>query len=465
MRTPLHQLMIQHANSHQPVCHDGNALVSWNTFVARVSSLTQHLKSRSETRWLVFNDNPLNFAVIFFALLHADKCIVIPPNILPGTLIELADAFDAIAIESITPANQSQAGELSALDVHAKSIDLYTSGSTGKPKRVQKTLLQLETELNVLEELWGSEMGACSIISTVPHHHIYGLLFRLLWPLSSRRVFDTVTCHNPEEIAIRHALLGDTVMVSSPAQLSRFFDLSSDSSVSDSPKIIFSSGGPLSATTAQQFHQAFGQAPIEIFGSTETGGIAWRCQSDSDAWTMLPGIHIEAVTLSQPSLAMLSSPFLPDNLATPMDDLIEMLPNHTFRLCGRADKVVKIEQKRLSLTDMEITLSDHLWVASAVGLVISARRESVAIVATLTADGAQTLATLGRNEFIKQLKQHLSQHFEAVLLPRYWRFVETLPVSSTGKVTQQSLHALFKQHASPHDAAQSITVEVSHATT
>lgn len=465
MRIPLHQLITQHASNQQPVCHDGKALVAWNTFVARVVALAHHLKSRSEVRWLVFHEHPLDFAVIFFALLHAEKCVVIPPNTLPGTLAELAEAYDAIATESISPISPSQTGELSVLDTHASNIDLYTSGSTGKPKRIQKTLLQLDTELNILEGVWGDEIGASSIISTVPHHHIYGLLFRLLWPLSAGRVFDSVTCHSPEDIANRVATLGNTILVSSPAQLSRFFDLASATSVNRCPKFIFSSGGPLLASTAKQFHQAFGQAPTEIFGSTETGGVAWRCQSNGDTWTTLPGIHIQTETLSQPGLATLTSPFLLNNVPMPMDDLIEMLPNRTFRLCGRVDKVVKVEQKRLSLTEMETTLNSHDWIANAIAFVISGRRDSVAVVATLTTHGAQTLPSLGRNSFIKQLKQHLSQYFDAVLLPRYWRFVETLPVNSTGKVTQQSLHALFKSDDIHDDAVNQSAVEVSHVIT
>ena len=50
--------------------------------------------------------------------------------------------------------------------------------------------------------------------------------------------------------------------------------------------VIFSSGGPLSRETALQIAEVCGQAPIEVLGSTETGGIAFRQQ------TLWPGLAL-----------------------------------------------------------------------------------------------------------------------------------------------------------------------------
>jgi acyl-coenzyme A synthetase/AMP-(fatty) acid ligase len=40
-----------------------------------------------------------------------------------------------------------------------------------------------------------------------------------------------------------------------------------------------------------------------------------------------------------------------------MDDGIELMPDGRFRLLGRLDRVVKIEEKRLSLPEMEARLA------------------------------------------------------------------------------------------------------------
>ncbi len=41
-------------------------------------------------------------------------------------------------------------------------------------------------------------------------------------------------------------------------------------------RAIFSSGGPLPFEVAQESKRLLGPVPIEVYGSSETGGIAWR---------------------------------------------------------------------------------------------------------------------------------------------------------------------------------------------
>ena len=54
-------------------------------------------------------------------------------------------------------------------------------------------------------------------------------------------------------------------------------------------RAIFSSGGPLLPESSQQAHALLGQSPTEVYGSSETGGVAWRQRArDGDAWTARP---------------------------------------------------------------------------------------------------------------------------------------------------------------------------------
>ena len=73
---------------------------------------------------------------------------------------------------------------------------------------MRKYLAQFETEVAAQEALWGPALGEAAIVATSPHQHIYGLLFRLFWPLAAGRPFDAVTCAQPEELRQRLALLG-----------------------------------------------------------------------------------------------------------------------------------------------------------------------------------------------------------------------------------------------------------------
>jgi acyl-coenzyme A synthetase/AMP-(fatty) acid ligase len=445
----IHALLSSGRAADHPVYHDGERFVPWREFAGAVAARAARFAQRAERRWLLTSEQPHDFAISMLALLHAGKTLVVPPNTQPGTLARLAGAYDALAgpgADAQQAPHGPSAMTLAAFDPQAAHIELYTSGSAGEPKCVHKTLAQFETEVSAQESLWGAALGDAAIVATSPHQHIYGLLFRLLWPLSAGRPFDSVTCDQPDTLAQRLARLGAAracALVSSPAQLSRLPELIPLASLRPPPRIIFSSGGPLPAAAAVEFHRQLGFAPTEIFGSTETGGIAWRRQAGGetgDAWTPLPGI---AVAAAPDGALSLRSPFLAGAGAWRMDDAIEALAGGRFRLRGRLDRTVKIEDKRLSLADLEARLGEHPWVAAAAAVALAGRRQSVGAALVLNARGREQLAARGRAAVVQQLRGHLAAHFEKVLLPRRWRFPERLPFDQRGKLPQAALSALF----------------------
>ncbi|HSI38101.1 MAG TPA: AMP-binding protein [Methylotenera sp.] len=439
---PIHTLLTKGRHPQHLVCHDGESFLDWQSFSIRIIHLCAQIALRVEKRWLITNTNPLDFSIALLATLYAGKEAVIPPNTQIGTLARLKPAYDAV-IEAIPETStfppSTKLVSLPSIDPEHTVINLYTSGSTGEPKLVHKTLAQFEAEIEVLERLWGEQLGDASIVATVPHHHIYGLIFRMLWPLSAGRVFDNVTCAHPDSICERLNLFESAVLVSSPAQLTRLPELISLNTL-PRPERIFSSGGALPINTAELFYQQLGTAPTEIFGSTETGGVAWRCQSSNVAWMPLP--HV-TVTSDHDSALLLTSPFISSNVPYRMEDAIELLPDNHFRLIGRLDRIVKIEEKRLSLPDMEHQLLSHPWVSNAAVLPLTGRRQSIGAVVILNTLGREQLIKQGLRETSQQLRQHLTMCFEPVLLPRYWRFPEQLPFNERGKLTKAALTALF----------------------
>lgn len=439
---PLHSLLPQGRADDCPVCHDGLRLVLWGEFSARVSLQAGQLMARPEKRWLLASEDTQAFVINLLALLHAGKAVVIPPNTQPGTLLALAGVFDACLTEA--PADSGPPPErLAPIDPRQAVIDLYTSGSSGEAKRVRKTLAQFEAEVAILESLWGGLLGSSPIVATAPHQHIYGLLFRVLWSLSAGRVFDNVTCAHPDMLQERLATLGRAALVSSPAQLSRLPELLPLALLGPQLKVIFSSGGPLPAATARTFIQQLGEAPIEIFGSTETGGVAWRRQAageQGDVWSAFPGIE---VTCSERGALTLRSPFIESDAPWGMDDGIALLSPGRFRLLGRLDRVVKIEEKRLSLPDMEARLVMHPWVTACAVVALAGRRQSIGAVIVLSAEGRTQLESDGRRALTQTLRKHLAAYFEAVLLPRHWRVSEHLPTDARGKLVHAVLESLF----------------------
>lgn len=440
---PLHLLLVRGRCPEDLVCHDGQRFVVWREFAERVGAAIARLKDRGEARWLLAADDPLRFAIGFLALLHAGKQVVIPPNAQPGTLAGLAGVVDAQYVGDEGWACGSGAFAPEALDSQRAIIDLYTSGSTGEAKRVRKTLAQFDAEVAVLETTWGASISDSTVLATVPHQHIYGLLFRLLWPLAAGRAFDTVTCANPDTLTARLKLLGRAVLISSPAQLARLPELVTLASLEPRPAMIFSSGGPLAADTAETWFQQLGQAPVEVFGSTETGGVAWRCQAGDardERWMPFPGV---TVGRDENGALVLNSPYLPDAARHVMDDAVELSADGRFRLLGRLDRVVKIEEKRLSLPDMEARIHAHPWVRACALVPLAGRRQRLGAAVELNDDGHQQLVTEGKKALVQVLRKHLVAYFELVLLPRHWRFPERLPVNERGKIAHADLVRLF----------------------
>ncbi|MDR2506386.1 MAG: AMP-binding protein [Candidatus Accumulibacter sp.] len=404
--------------------------------------MSEALKSRRESSWLLESEDFLQFSIGMFALLYAGKHVVVPPNTRPGTLELLSSAYEARCSCLASERLPDQPALPEAIDPDEAVIDLYTSGSTGEPKKVRKTLAQFEAEAVVLESQWGHVMGESVVVSTSPHQHIYGMLFRLFWPLFAGRTFDTVTCSHPGALRERMSMFRDAALVATPAQLSRLPELVDFPGFSPKPKIIFSSGGPLPKAAALLFHDQWGSAPVEVFGSTETGGVAWRIQGrreDSDLWSPFDGITVRQ---SESGALLLISPYL-GMRPHEMEDRIEVMPGGRFRSLGRADRVVKIEEKRLSLSEMENHLDGHPWVAQAALLPLNGRRSSIGAVLVLNGEGRQRLAAEGPRAIAGLFRKFLSANYDTVLLPRYWRFLERMPLNERGKISNQALSDLF----------------------
>lgn len=317
----------------------------------------------------------------------------------------------------------------------------YTSGSTGVPKRVEKNLSRLEREAAALDSIWGGEAG--HVAATVSHQHIYGLLYRIVWPVLSGRTADDAAAEYWEDLAGRFA--GRT-LISSPAHLARLSprrDL-----YADAPGLIFSSGQLLSWQAAQACASTFGRHVIEVLGSTETGGIAWRQQMAPNApWTPLPGVGVSS---DADGALTVRSPFLQENTPQKTGDVIEPVGDGTFRLKPRGDRVVKIDGKRVSLMRVEEALAAFPEVETAAALTLESRKDALGAVVALTSLGSAALRELGSFRLSRQLRSRLSSSLEPAERPKHWRFVDAIPTDAQGKRVLSVLRAMFAP--SPLDA-------------
>lgn len=447
---PLAGLLARGRPADHPVAWIGARLVPWQDFERRVRTVHAFVARSDARQWLLACADPFDFAVALFAVWQAGRRALIPPSQQPGAIEAVAGEADARLDDATLanlPAGAADAGRtplvpFAPLDPAHCGLDLFTSGTSGDAQRIAKSLAQLDAEVATLQAQWGALPGP--VLATAPHHHIYGLLFRLLWPLAAGRPFDAGTCDVPELLLARLATLGPALLVSSPAQLARLPELVALEALRGRCSAIFSSGGPLSASVAGQYFATLGQAPVEVYGSTETGGIAWRRQEGEDLWTPLPGV---TVRFDRDGVLCLRSPFLPDAAERATGDGGVALADGRFRLTGRIDRVVKIEEKRLSLAEMESRLAAHAWVREAALAVLPARsgtRQRLGAAVVATPEGARMLEAIGRRGFGDNLRRHLAHWFDAVLLPRRWRIVPALPYNERGKLPAAAVAALFE---------------------
>ncbi len=99
---------------------------------------------------------------------------------------------------------------------------------------------------------------------------------------------------------------------------------------------------------------------------------------------------------------------------------------------------------------MERRLKGHPWVEKAVLAVIEDRspsRSFIGALIVLSRRGKENLKALGRTKASRELRDALAPSFDAVTLPRYFRFADRVPVNSQGKTARADIAGYFRQPA------------------
>lgn len=310
-------------------------------------------------------------------------------------------------------------------------LTLFSSGSTGKPVAIHKTAGQLLGEATTLASLF--KLGPeARVLSTAPSHHIYGLLVSVLVPLTSGGAFVRETPLHPTRIAELARGLGARVLCSVPPHLYGLQALSPR----ELPAMnrVFCSGARLPNELAAALRDRFDMQVTELFGSSETGGIAWKIACKGDDWLPLPGVEVSA---EDDGTLLLESPFLDPASARPHRgaDRVALVPNGRFRHLGRADGVVKMGGQRVSLLEIErrVLAIPGVTDAAVIALQDNSPRQHE-ICAAVVAPGLKA----------QDLRSALAPHLEPVTIPRRIKFVEQLPREVSGKLPRAALASLFQ---------------------
>jgi acyl-CoA synthetase (AMP-forming)/AMP-acid ligase II/3-hydroxymyristoyl/3-hydroxydecanoyl-(acyl carrier protein) dehydratase len=331
------------------------------------------------------------------------------------------------------------------LDLSRLELEFWTSGSSEEPRRFRKSARQLLSEASLIAEFWQLRAGD-RLVCTAPPHHIYGLLWGVLAPfLGGASVLSTTPRHGAAIAeAVRKA--EPLRLVSVPAQLAALLGTFEIQTPPKLPGHVVSSGAPLHAEVARGL-EAHGVFVLEVLGSTETGGIAWRRPTRSTNYVPLPGV---SVARSPDGFLVVDSLHLPEaQRPFVTSDLVEMR-GEGFEHRGRSDPIVKIGANRVSLGEIEER-------AKRLPGIVELRAVALAVADSQTHPLEIGVVAIAPGYSPQLLRTLLCVELPSELWPKRARMVDSFPVDERGKVTRASLASLFDR-PSPSRVPLAVTV-------
>ena len=429
---------------------------TWKDFLIDSAKIRKYLESKAADEYILHCEDYWYFLCTFVALLQSQKAVYLTQNITSNFMADVkkpgmefltdqnSEIDGAVSIQKIVA--DAQEPEVSyyrttpEINGETTRIFLFTSGSTGKPKAVPQRMKEFEEDNAFIISKWAKEFTERKLLTTVSQHHIYGFLFGISLPFTLGCPFRRNRVEFPEEFE----KLTDVsyILIATPAFLKRTVEV--EDSLAMKNVWIFTSGGAVSEELAVQTEKVFGFCPLEVYGSTETSGIAYRQQNkDKLVWTPFDNAKI---WLGDDGCLRIISPYIknPEGFATA--DLAEIFDDGRFLLKGRSDSIVKIEEKRISMTEVENRLLETGLVEDVKVVALSNDvRQYLAAAIVLNAKGREQFKDTEKFLINRWFHDFLMKYFENVVIPKKWRFLDKLPTDVQGKKHKLEIMALFEE--------------------
>ena len=304
----------------------------------------------------------------------------------------------------------------------------FTSGSSGFPVGAFKSRKNLLEEVEVLKDLL-QDFKIKRVVVTVPFIHIYGILAGILLPLHLGEISLVVKEDFLPYELLQEASHDDTLIITTPLFIKALSRLNESKELTKSPFI--SSTGPLHLDDITLFQNRYKTTLLQLFGSTETGGIAYKF-STNKRWKSLKHVIItntqEKLTLSSPFISkyLLENNIIELKQPFQTQDIVD-ISGDKFTLLGRANKLIKIAGKRISALEIETIIETIENVQKAIVSLVY-KKELLR--------SEQILITLQANEKIERqlIKDKISQNFGTLTIPFKVEYIDTINYSAMGKV-------------------------------
>lgn len=430
---------------------------TWKDFLADSAKMRAFILSKNPNDdWILHCEDYWYFLCTFVALLQCKKRILLTQNISESFIAEIKTSGVEFLTDQNVPGSTSipelientcapdekYVRDVPVLDSDETRILMYTSGSTGKPKAVPQRMTEFEADNAFIISKWAEEFTSRKLVTTVSQHHIYGFLFGSSLPFTLGVPFRRTRITYPEEFE----KLDDEkyIIIATPAFLKRTIEIEEKLSLRD--PWIFTSGGACTPEVASRTEQVFGFCPLEVYGSTETSGIAYR-QQNKDGLKFTPFANAK-LWLGDDGCLRIISPYIKDPAGFATADLAEFFDDGRFLLKGRSDSIVKIEEKRISMAEVENRLLESGMVSDVKVVALQNDvRQYLAAAVVLNAQGRQKFADTEKYLINRWFHDYLMQFFENVVVPKKWRFVDSLPVDVQGKKHKDEIIAMFTNQA------------------
>lgn len=419
--------------------------ISYKDFVIDIAKSLEYISKLDKDTITIFIDNAYYFIVVLSASLLLKKKVNALNNnspkyvesIINDSMIYISDDEKSqISLKEIFDGeyNEKWIDFLKSNKIDENmNINFYTSGFTGFPKLIEKTLKQFEAEaLKIIGE-FGDSLKDSIFVYSVPHYHSYGFVFDFLVPyilelkFLDNRINYLETLNNFEEYK-------NITFITNPAFLKRIdkFSLKIKSKWN-----VFSSTGALDKETSDLCIETFNTDAIEIYGSTEGGGMAYRKRSEKELWTRLKIVKLK---VNKNGSLFCSSGYTGEGFWVHVGDVVDMKNEDEFELLGREDSIVKIEGKRISVQQIDRQiLEDKNFKDSYTVYCKSDKREYVASFIVLNDINAN------EEKMRKYIKDYLKGYFEKIVIPKRIYFTDRIPRNELGKIERKKLDEIMEK--------------------
>lgn len=252
----------------------------------------------------------------------------------------------------------SAPAELDVLAELPAVVDLTTSGSTGSARTWRRTREQLWNEAGLLADLLAPYRPE-ALLAFAPPRHIYGFLTTLLVPAR----LGIPVWYRPSFFGEMPPPEGRRWAVTAIPWVFSLLNRRPEWAGETAGLTVLHSTATLPSTASEVLR---GISPdrariIEVFGSTETGGVATRVWDGAGKpWTLMEDVEFDfgspaaddEVELAVRSPRLAAPPEGPWPVSTVLDDLVTPEGDRHFRFAGRRHRLVKVNGRRFDLDEL-----------------------------------------------------------------------------------------------------------------